>query len=395
MQKYDDNKIIELKKQGYSWKRIAEVLGYESGERLRWYARRSDWYKEVRTTVITNNTIDEMQSHTTMADGSISSTIKTRLSEQKKFTKDELLELHGFDSKEFQIKTVTSNEWSMTNGAGDKYYNFQSKIIAEPIKGIGELTERLESLINKFTKPFAIESRTVSNPDKSLIIPLADSHMGINTAEEYKHYQDKMLALMDKPYRTIIISLLGDLFNTNDFKNQTIHGTRVADTDTPQAWEEACKYIEPLIQKAIASSIDVRVIYSRGNHDETIAWAFAKYLEVKYPQIDIDVSMNQLKCSVIDDVAVYFTHGHIKRRNITQLCAALYPKEWGNTTKRLLFTGHWHTLKTEDKAGIIHYQLPTTSKHTDYEEENLFMGNENGIHCYELSNNKVDAIFYL
>ena len=65
------------------------------------------------------------------------------------FSKDELLELHGIDPDEFKIKNITSNEWSMTNGSGDKFYNFQSKILAEPLTAKDISYEQIADLLSK------------------------------------------------------------------------------------------------------------------------------------------------------------------------------------------------------------------------------------------------------
>ena len=142
-------------------------------------------------------------------------------------------------------------------------------------------------------------------------------------------------------------------------------------------------------------SKDVRLIYSRGNHDESMTWAFTKYLETKYSQIAIDVSLDQLKVTSVDDIAVYFSHGHKAKNKLHSLCASLYPTEWGKAKTRLLFTGHYHHQQSKDHSGIVHYQLPTISKDTDWEEENLFLGSDKGVHVFELLSDRVKAVYYL
>ena len=102
-----------------------------------------------------------------------------------------------------------------------------------------------------------------------------------------------------------------------------------------------------------------------------------------------------MKCVQIDSNAIYLTHGHIRKRNFAQLCATLYPHEWAKSENRLLLTGHFHTIKTEDLTGVVHYQLPTIGKSTDYEEENMFLGSQRGVHLFELGYDKVNAIYYI
>ena len=386
-----------MKKAGKSWRDIAIAHGYsgdhESAEAVRSYARCRPWYHEVRD----DGELEESIKQTRRNDGSISSQIKTRLEEKLALSDEELLKIHGLDPETFKVKTITSNEWSMTNGEGEKYYNFQSKIIAEPLKQDDKLLDNLIEAIQKNTikyecKDVDIDSRYAST---SLIIPLPDMHFGLNTAKEYDDYQSQIFSLFGKQYKTIVFSLLGDWIHTENFIHTTVSGTRVNDTNIPLAWEEASKFLETLLQKALQVSDDVRLIYSRGNHDESMTWAYCKYLEVKYPQIQIDLSLDQLKVTSVDDVAIYFSHGHRAKNKLPQLCASLYPKEWGKTKRRILFTGHMHHIASKDHSGVVHYQLPTISKDTDYEEDNLFLGSDKGIHVFELLSDRVKAVYYL
>ena len=386
--------LIKCLRQGNTpWTKIDELLDLPpDGARSK--ARSQDWYKQI----VQRNPHDkaeDVDKKNYREDGSISSFIRTRLDDKQTFSKDELLELHGLDPKEFKIKTITSNEWSMTNGEGEKHYNFQSKILAEPVSDVDRLPEMITEAIQQYAKPFDIE---VMDDDKligTLLINLPDLHIGSNTAEEYSVYQDGILMQLENQYENVVISLLGDLFNANSFQSKTIHDTRVSDTDIPQSWDEAVLFIEPIIQKSLSTSPNVTVIYSRGNHDETVTWAFAKYLEAKYPQVEFDVSTKQLKCVQIDSNAIYLTHGHIRKRNLAQLCATLYPHEWAKSENRLLLTGHFHTIKTEDLTGVVHYQLPTIGKSTDYEEEHMFLGSQRGVHLFELGYDRVNAIYYI
>ena len=392
MSKYDDELIIKLKKQGLSWTEIGDIIKVD-GETLRSYSRTKSWYKEIKL-----GGVEKVVSKKHNSDGSISSMIRDRLDEKRQFSEEELLELHGFNPDEFRIKTVTSNEWSMTNSEGERYYNFQSKIIAELLRSEDKLIEQLEKLITKYTKPFELEKNVTIKQnliDKSIVIPLPDMHFGLNICKDYSDYQEQIFDRVSKSYKTIVINILGDWLHTDNFVHETVSGTRVNDTNIPMAWEEASKFIEPLIQRALLTTSDVRIIYSKGNHDESMTWGFCKYLEVKYPQAKVDVTTNQLKVTVVGDMAIYFSHGHKQKNKLNTLCASLYPKEWGKATSRILLTGHMHHIASKDFSGIVQYQLPTISRSTDFEEDNLYLGSDKGIHLFEISNNRVAAIYYL
>ena len=382
--------IIKLKQQGHTWQEIADHFNL-TVEQVRNKIRFSKEYAMIKQQ--DPHIKGDIDKKYYKDDGSITSLIRTNLNAKKAFSKDELLVIHGFDPEEFQIRSITSNEWTM-NTTDDVKYNYQSKIVAEPKTKSNSIDDIIQS-IKDYTEPFDIDCTDDEKLEDTLLINLPDLHFGLNTADEYSEYQSKILSYLENQYQNVVISLLGDFFNTDNFNNKTIHDTRVNDTDIPNAWEEATLFIEPIIQKALSMSPDVTIVYSQGNHDASMSWAYHKYLETKYPQAEHDVATDQLKCILIDKNAIYLTHGHIKKRNICQLCATLYPREWAEAENRMLFTGHYHTIKSEDLTGLVHYQLPTISKHTDYEKENLFVGSQKGVHLFELGTGRVNAVYYL
>ena len=385
------DEIFQLKSEGKTWNEIDNLLNLNP-DQARNLARSDERYALIKK-VNPHSKPDEMDKKYYRDDGSITSIIRTKRENKQTFNQDELLIIHGFNPDEFKIRSITSNEWT-TPISGETFYNYQSKIVVEP-KVKGNSIDDIIQAIKDYTTPFDITVVDDEKLEDTLLINLPDLHFGINTADEYSDYQSKILSYLENQYENVVISLLGDFFNTDNFNNKTIHDTRVNDTDIPNAWEEATLFIEPIIQKSLSMSPNVRVVYSRGNHDESMAWAYHKYLEVKYPQAEHDVATEQLKCILIDGNAIYLTHGHIRKRNICQLCATLFPKEWAEAENRMLFTGHFHTIKSEDLTGLVHYQLPTISKHTDYEKENLFLGSQKGVHLFELGHGRLNAIYYI
>lgn len=394
---YDKDLVIKLKQLGQTWDEIGEVYD-ESGEKMRCWAKRQDWFPEIREDhKITNAVKNEVDTKTVAEDGKITSTIKKRLNEKKTFSEDELLDLHGLNADEFKIKTITSNEWSMTNSDGEQYYNFQSKIIAESTKDEKTVLDRIQSLITDYNQPCNIECSTRETLDSYLVIPLFDLHFGLNKASDYAEYQERLLQLLENGYQKVLIVLGGDLFNTNDFHNQTIHQTRVSDTNIPEAWEETTLFLCPIIEKALNNSPEIEIMYNRGNHSETVDWTYAQFLKVKYPQVQFDDEVKQLKAVLLGEVAIFATHGHIRKqpKDLIALCSALYPDIWGKSKRRFLFTGHNHFDKEEDFPGITYSQFTSPSKSTDFEEENMYLGTQNGMRVFEVSDEQLLAKYYL
>jgi predicted phosphodiesterase len=302
------------------------------------------------------------------------------------------------DPDEFEISNIISNEWSMTNSAGEQHWNYQSKISAKPKSDEITVFEQIEQAIQKYVKPFDISNTEDETIDENLTIPFYDLHFSqSNTAYDYQTYQERIMQYLENDYNEVVIILGGDLLNANDFHSQTIHQTRVEDTDMTSAWEEATLFLCPIIEKALATSPNVRVVYLRGNHDESMSWAFVKYLEARYPQCEYDDSVKQLKATLVDDVVFFSTHGHIRKnlKDLVALCSAVYPQEWAKAKRRFLLTGHKHFDKQEDLPGITCIQVTTPSKATVYEEENMYLGTQNGMRLIETSGSEMTALYYL
>lgn len=312
--------------------------------------------------------------------------------EGKLFDEKDVLELAGYDPQEWRISKVTDNAWGQP--MGDRLQNTQFKLQVVPKEQAPTPQELLE-LTQAYVEPFDIECVDEEKLEQTLSLNFPDMHFGPHTAEDYAGYQSKILMLLENQYQQVIIPMLGDWFNTNDFKHRTSNDTRVQDTNIPEAWEESILFLEPIIQKALKMSPDVQLIYVRGNHDEMTAWSFTQYLEVKYPRMQVNDTLDQLKCVIVDEVAVFMTHGHIRKKNWAQLCATLFPIEWSKAKARILITGHLHTIKSEDLTGIVHYQLPAPGGGGEYERDNLFLGSEKGIHVFEFGKDRMNAIYYL
>ena len=386
-----------MRKQGATWKQVGDIYNTD-GENVRAFAKKHERFGEIREEEKITDAVKEVIDRRTedRKTGEITSEIKRKMREKKVLTDDELLELHALDPDKFKIRTVTSNEWTVSTGEGEQYYNFQSKIVAEPIDILSKFPKQLKEIIETYTQPFDIDVMDDEKLNQTLLIPLPDIHVEPDLSTKFQVYQDSILRYLEKQYKNVIIAIMGDFFNADNFNSKTANETRVADTNIPDSWEEGLLILEPIIQKAIHTSPNVTIVYSRGNHDESVLWGFVKYLEVKYPQVTFQSDVDQLKCIVADDVSIFLTHGHIRRgKSIGMLCSALYPREYGNSKYRILLTGHKHTIKSEDLIGLVHYELPTVGEGDKYEQDNLYLGNQKGIHLYEFNTDKLNAIYYL
>ena len=138
-------------------------------------------------------------------------------------------------------------------------------------------------------------------------------------------------------------------------------------------------------------------VYNPSNHSETIDWTFTQYLKARYPQIVFEDSTQQLKVTTLGETVFFSTHGHIRKqpKDLVNLCSAVYPHEWGMAKRRFVVTGHKHHDKEEDFPGATYVQLTSPSKATDFEDENLYLGTENGIRLFEVTDERLMSKHYL
>lgn len=156
--KEEQDRILDLKEEGYSWVQIANRLGYPNIDSVRGKVRHTQRYKEIVTaqkeqTVARNHTQEDFQQKNYNDDGSIGSQIRVRQKIKKVFTNEELIELHGFDPKEVTLKSATSNEWT-TPTNGETYYNYQSKIVVVPKNQAAITLEEIKQFFNFIVKQF-------------------------------------------------------------------------------------------------------------------------------------------------------------------------------------------------------------------------------------------------
>src|SRR5699024_11772915 len=104
----------------------------------------------------------------------------------------------------------------MTNAEGQQYYNFQSKIIAEP--KVQEITPEFIAHLFENVKPQEIELNLDEVPNSYLLIPLSDFHWGLNYAEDYKQIKRDIKDLIIEGHSVILFILINDFYHVYNFQ---------------------------------------------------------------------------------------------------------------------------------------------------------------------------------
>lgn len=381
-----ENEIIDLKLNGLSWQEVAEEVGLPY-DRVRTIARRSSRYGEIQGSSV--NGYSEIDKKNYREDGSISSFIRTRLNSKRTFSKDELLELHGFDPKEFKIKTITSNEWT-TPIEGQSFYNYQSKIVAEPITG-NEI-DKLVDCLKESVKPVYLD--LVGIGENNLVIPLADLHFGITTLDMVKPKLSELVDVIKNGYKTIVIEQVGDLFHSSQMKSsQTIKGTLLDDVDMPKAVEDAKTFFDVILSSALRNAKEVVIEHAGGNHSDNLEYMFLVYLEARYPQVKVNYHNDYRTAYTLDNVGIMLSHGNtVKMNKLPMMFANEYPLMWANCETKEVHTGHKHSFEKE-LDGVILRQFGTPKPSDNYEIMNGWTTNRKVIQLIEYDEDRPRVIY--
>ena len=392
MNRYDDDLIIEMRQADKTWREIGEHYGV-NGERVRNYARKRDWYKDIRQP--NPHVIKEGMSFTKNAKDEYSIDSEHLFDEQKLFSNDELLEMNNLDPNEFELLGVRRGKWSVTMTDEGRKWNFQSRIDAKPKEQdmtydyIQELLETVE--------PKRVELLSDEIVDSYLLIPLADMHFGINYAEDFERLKAQIQDRIMDGHREILITILGDYFNVDNMLNTTVRGTQVDEVDVQRATADAYSFMIDIIDCALKHSPCVSFVYLQGNHDSMVSYMFTQGLKRIYPQLMVDDGLDTYKHAWLGDHSIFMHHGDRIRsaKRLLETIVGTFPKEWGRSQSRYLFTGHFHHEKSLSNAGMTHYQVSSPGKPSSYDKQQGYVTSEQVQMLFEFDNEKRTAIYYL
>jgi len=294
-------------------------------------------------------------------------------------------------------------------------YSFDENGKAIPIQAWGktkpEENDRYNQILEAISKlkPIRLEKTTTNNNtvDSLLEIPLPDMHFGIGTYKLYRNKLQEMVEIIQNKQRKKIILLMAqDLFHNNDFKGNTSNGTPIEKVDMVKAWEDAYNFYYELINTAYDHAQEVEVIYSRGNHDESMAWAFVKMLEKLFPDIKFDTSLDDVKARKYGEIFIGWSHsdkgkkkisGSNKKNNadIRGVFAERFKMMWATTSVREIHLGHLHHEWAKDLWGFVVRHLSSGVPTDEYHDINDWIANHKRFQLFEYSTKKLKTIHYI
>lgn len=289
------------------------------------------------------------------------------------------------------------------------YKGFIPHAATVQINGEGEVTQawikqsatdsewdKLLETIRENVKPEKIEPITGASASGMLEIPLFDMHFPIGTYEYYKPTQAEIIQIIQsRSWEEINIIVGQDLFHTNDMKGHTVKGTYVGEIDVPLAWSDARRFWLPIISEAIKHSGKAKIIYSKGNHDACLAWAFVQELIARFPQIEFDDSMEPKKA--IHWKRCFIGVGHCEDSNNPKDMFASFvcefPMEFAESDVQEIHSGHLHC-ESVDK-GMMVRRLASGVPTDKWNKDHSFNTAQKRFQIFEWEPSRLKAIYYV
>lgn len=409
--KWNDEKhnyLVDLiKNHGTKWKHIAELMTNRFGE--------SFSYDQVRARWRTNKDKIEYKPDPQETygkkikkneDGSLDIDQLIEISKEQLKDDDYILDSHGYDPAKWEITSHQFSMWNHHNKVDGTKTLYSSKIKIAPKSNKLNWDELIKAIENREPKePIPFKKHT-SNESTYLELPFFDLHFGPATIEFYENTLQETLALLQKSYREVLIVVGQDCLHNDNFKGTTANGTPIDKVDMVKAVDDAEVFYETIIAEAVKNSSHVTVMYSKGNHDESMAYMLARGLRNtfrKQPNITFDLSVKERKAYMLGTNFLGVTHGDKNRKNIAANFSIEFPQMWAKATTREVHMGHLHRKRTTkqpleltiDEKGVIVRELGTGNPTDQYHEDNGFNLAHKEFEIFEYAETKKKHIHYV
>lgn len=236
--------------------------------------------------------------------------------------------------------------------------------------------------------------------DRMLEIPLFDMHWGISFMEDYESVLNDVLEIINsRHWDRIIIPFGQDYFHNDSIVNAvTTKGTVVDKVDMIRAIKEGRQFITTIIDSALDNANEVRVIYTPGNHDRSMAWMFMQILMERYGAAVVDDTMEYRKVFTYGKNSIMVTHGDSKQataKNLSHIFAVSFPEEFAQATIREVHSGHLHHEKESDIFGVMVRRLSSGGNADDWSNRQDYIGTHRRFMIFEWDQNSLRSIHYV
>lgn len=258
---------------------------------------------------------------------------------------------------------------------------------------------RLIETIKESTEPITAPAEEYDGymAECMLEIGLYDMHFGL--PNDYSVVFNELINIIGERHREEVNIILGqDLFHNDDFRGRTSKGSPIEKVDIAKAWNEAKVFWCSVITEAQRNADRVKITYVKGNHDESLAWAFVQMLHAMFPNIEVDDSMKVRKCISWKGCFIGLTHGNETKGTPNDLRGQFtiaFPAEFAAANVREIHCGHLHHEREADIYGVMVRRLSTGNVTDEWSDDSGFIGAHKRFMVFEWKPNRLSAIYYL
>lgn len=260
--------------------------------------------------------------------------------------------------------------------------------------------EEFLAAIRSSVERFEYEPVDRNNASRMLEIPLFDMHWGVAFMDYYEPVLEELLELiMSRTWDKIVIPFGQDFFHNDSIINgQTTKGTVIEKVDMTRAVKESKMFMYALIDTAIRCANEVKVTYSAGNHDKSIAWMFIQVLLERYGESVVDDTLENRKIITYGKNSIMITHGDSKQataKTLAHIFPISFPTEFANATVREVHAGHLHHEAEADIYGVMVRRLSSGGKVDEWSNREDFVGTHRRFMVFEWDQKKLASIHYI
>lgn len=297
---------------------------------------------------------------------------------------EEIIKLLKIDTKIWKL----SSYWNKQMGDHWRVSALVSKIKNNDEKYFQDLLNNWKPKTYKLPNT---SLKSLRRPEKVCgVMSIQDIHFGKEGNQTIdKDFEDTIVNLVTRATTSHYIEKMyfvvgGDLINMDTFGGTTTSGTPLENCMTAtEAYTQAFDAMHWAISYIKNFCKELVVVYIPGNHDRLSSFHLCHALSqsIESKEIDWDITYEERKVHVWHNNFNAFEHGDKPSKNTPLVYATEYPKEWGDTVNRTLFTGHFHTerkveyMSTAETTGFIHKTLPSIGNTDYYHYHNKYVGN--------------------
>lgn len=259
-----------------------------------------------------------------------------------------------------------------------------------------QMAQLLET-IGKNTTPVLIERTEVADTEPEMLeIPLFDQHFPQN--DHINTFIELSKIVESRSWDEIDVIIGQDMLHNDDMRGRTASGTPIEKVDIVKGWELARIFYTSLLKCCLEHTNRLKITYSKGNHDESLTWAFIQMLKAMFPQAEFDDSLRQRKCIFWNGCFIGITHGAYKKSSMEDMRGQFtiqFPVEFASAKVREIHAGHLHREEERDIYGVMLRRLSRKGVEDEWTDDEGFVGANKRFMVFRWKPGRLAAIEYV